>query len=112
MDTYSSHIVGAVTTLPLQPLNYLVVDGYCSTQKFVAGICALDMHLVGELRRDANRRHLYHGPCHSGPGRAKIFAGKVPCSDLARFEPVESGDTDMALYHQVVHHVPLKPRQL
>lgn len=108
IDTYMAHIAGVVTTQHLQPLKYLVVDGYFSKQKFVDGIRVLDMHLVGKLRRDANLRHLYHGPRHCGPGRPKIYAGKVPCSDLARFEHVESGDEDMALSHQGVHHVHLK----
>lgn len=108
IDTYLSHIAGVVTTQQLQPLKYLVVDGYFSKQKFVDGICALDMHLVGKLRRDANLRYLYTGPRHSGPGRPKIYDGKVTCSDLARFEQVESGDQDIALYHQVVNHVHLK----
>jgi len=96
IDTYMAHIAGVVTTQHLQLLKYLVVDGYFSKQKFVDGIRVLDMHLVGKLRRDANLRHLCHGPRHCGPGRPKIYAGKVPCSDLARFEHVESGDEDMA----------------
>jgi hypothetical protein len=108
IDTYLAHIAGVVTTQQLQPLKYLVVDGYFSKQQFVDGLCALDMHLVGKLRRDANLRHLYTGPRHSGPGRPKIYDGKVTCSDLTRFEQVESGDQDIALYRQVVNHVHLK----
>jgi DDE superfamily endonuclease len=108
IDAYLAHITSVVTTHPLQPLTYLVVDGYFSKQKFVDGICALKMHLVGKLRRDANLRHLYHGPRHSGPGRPKSYDGKVTFSDLTRFEQVESGDAALALYHQVVNHVHLK----
>jgi hypothetical protein len=107
-DSYLAHIVDVVTTHQLQPLTSLVVDSYCSTQKFVAGICALEMHLVSKLRRDAHLRHLYSGPRHSGPGRPKIYDGKVACSDLARFEQVASGDDDIELYQQVVHHGHLK----
>jgi hypothetical protein len=108
IDTYIAHIASVVTTHQLQPLTYLVVDGYFSKQKFVDGICALEMHLVGKLRRDANLRHLYNGPRHSRPGRPKLYDGKVTFSDLARFEQVESGEEDIALYHQVVNHVHLK----
>ena len=108
IDTYLSQIAGVVTTQPLQPLKYLVVDGYCSQQKFVDGICAWDMHLGGKLRRDANLRHLYRGPRHNGPGRPKTSDGKVSFSDFARFEHVESGDEAIPLYHQVVHHGHLK----
>jgi hypothetical protein len=82
-----------------------VVEGYCSKQTFVDGICAWEMHLVGTLRRDANWRHLYSGPRQSGPGRPTIYAGQVTCSARARFEQVESGDEDIARYHQVVQHV-------
>jgi Transposase DDE domain len=108
IDTYLAQIAAVVTTQQLQPLQYLVVDGYFSKQKFVDGICALDLHLVGKLRRDANLRHLYRGPRHRGTGRPKTYEGKVIFSDLARFEQVESGDKDIALYHQVVNHVHLK----
>ena len=108
IDTYLSQVAAVVTTQQLQPLKYLVVDGYFSKQKFVDGICALDMHLVGKLRRDAHLRHLYRGPRHRGPGRPKTYDGKVIFSDLARFEQVESGDEDIALYPQVVNHVHLK----
>lgn len=108
IDSYLSHIAGVVTTQQLQPLKYLVVDGYFSKQKFVDGICALDMHLVGKLRRDANLRHLYRGPRPSGPGRPKTYDGKVSFSDLSRFEQVDAADADIALYHQVVNHVQLK----
>ena len=34
-----------------------------------------------------------------------MYDGKVTFSDLARFEPVESDDEDIALYHQVVNRV-------
>jgi hypothetical protein len=107
-EIYLAQIASVVTTHQLQPLTYLVVDGSFSKQKFVDGICALDMPLVGKLRRDAHLRHLYKGPRHSGPGRPKMYDGKVTFSDLARFEPVESDDEDIALYHQVVNHVHLK----
>ena len=66
------------------------------------------MHLVGKLRRNAHLRHLYKGPRHSGPGRPKLYDGKVTFSALARFEPVESDDEDIALSQQVVKHVHLK----
>jgi hypothetical protein len=108
IDTYLAQIAGVVTTQQLQPLKYLVVDGYFSKQKFVEGICALEMHLVGKLRRDANLRHLYSGPRLSGPGRPKTYDGKVTFSDLSRFEQVDAGDEDIELYHQVVNHVQLK----
>lgn len=108
IDTYLAHIKHVVTTQQLQPLKYLVAEGYFSNQKFVDGICALEMHLISTLRRDAHLRHLYRGPRPSGPGRPKTYDGKVTCSDLSRFEHVDVDDADIALSHQVVNHPQLK----
>jgi hypothetical protein len=108
IDAYLSHIARVVTTQPLQALKYLAVDGYFSKKKFVDGICALDLHVIGKLRRDAHLRHLYSGPRRNGPGQPKPYDGKVDISDLARFEPGEVDDADIALYSQVVNHPPLQ----
>jgi hypothetical protein len=108
IDAYLSHIARVVTTQPLQALKYLAVDGYFSKKKFVDGICALDLHVIGKLRRDAHLRHLYSGPRRNGPGRPKTYDGKVDISDLARFEPGEVDDADIALYSQVVNHPQLQ----
>ena len=108
IDTYLAHITRVVTTQPLQALKYLAVDGYFSKKKFVDGICALDLHVIGKLRRDAKLRHLYRGPRGHGPGRPKTSDGKVDVHDLARFEPVDVDDDDIALYSQVVNHPQLQ----
>ena len=39
-----------VTAHDLQAFTYLVTDGYFSKQKFVDGIGALDLHLIGKFR--------------------------------------------------------------
>ena len=109
IDAYLAHIHRVVTTHHLAPLRYLVADGYFGKKKFVDGICALDMHVVGKLRRDANLRDLYHGPRCQRPGRPKTYDGKVHLSDLSRFEQVPVADgADIELYHQVVNHVQLQ----
>jgi DDE superfamily endonuclease len=108
IDIYLAHIQHVVRTQHLQPLKYVVADGYFSKQKFVDGICGLEMHLISKLRRDAHLRHLYQGPRPSGPGRPKIYDGKVTYNDLARFAHSETDDPDIALYHQVVNHPQLK----
>ena len=97
-----------VTTQPLQALKYLTVDGYFSKKKFIDGICALDLQVIGKLRRDAHLRHLYSGPRRDGPGRPKTYAGKVDISDMARFELGEVDEADIALYSQVVNHPQLQ----
>ena len=108
IDTSLAHIARVVTTQPLQTLKYLAVDGYFSKKKFVDGICALDLQVIGKLRRDARLRHLYSGPSGDGPGRPKTYDGTVDVSDLSRFERVDADDADIALYSQVVHHPQLK----
>jgi DDE superfamily endonuclease len=108
IDGYLAHIARVVTTQSLQTLKYLAVDGYFSKKKFVDGICALDLHVIGKLRRDAHLRHLYSGPRGDGPGRPKTYDGKVDVSELSRFEQVDVDDADIALYAQVVNHPQLQ----
>jgi hypothetical protein len=105
-DTSVTHSAHVVTTPHLQPLTSRVVDGYGGQTTFIDGICALPWYVVGKLRRDAHRRHLSRGPRHSGPGRPKPDDGQVDITDLARFEPVDAEDADMALYAHVVNHPP------
>lgn len=104
IDTYVTPMAQGVTTQPLEPLPYRVVDGYCSKTKFIDGICALHWPVVGKLRRDAHLRHLYRGPRHRGPGRPQIDDGKVDVSARTRFAQGDAGDAAIALYSQVVHH--------
>ena len=103
-----AHMARVVTPQSLQGRKDLAVDGYFSKKKFVDGICALDLHVIGKLRRDAHLRHLYSGPRRNGPGRPKTYDGKVDISDLARFESGEVDDADIALYSQVVNHPQLQ----
>ena len=92
----------------LSPLRYGVTDGYDSKQKFCNGVRALALHQMGKWRRDANLRYRYNGPSRSGPGRPKPYDGNVPWADLARVEPVASGDEGLVLSTQVVKHVQFK----
>jgi DDE superfamily endonuclease len=108
IETDVAHIARVVTTQPLQALKYLAVDGYFSKKKFVDGVCALDLHVIGKLRRDANLRRLYSGPRGASPGRPKIYDGKVDVSHLAHFEQLDAGDADITLHSQVVNHPQLK----
>jgi hypothetical protein len=108
IDTYLAHIARVVTTQPLQALKSLAVDGYCSKKKFVDGVCALNLHVIGKLRRDANLRRFYSGPHRAGPGRPKTYDGKVDVSDLAHFEQGDAGEADITLHAQVVNHPQLK----
>jgi len=108
IDTYLSHSARVVTTQSLQALSYLLVDGYFSKKKFVEGIRALDLHLLGKLRHDANLRSFYRGPRRSGRGRPRRYDGKVKFTDLERFAHVDMAEEDRDLYSQVLHHVQLQ----
>jgi hypothetical protein len=57
------------------------------------------------LRLDANLRARYPGPQRSGPGRPKIYNGKVSWDNLWQFENVETEDEHLVLYHQGLNHV-------
>ena len=106
IDASRSPMARVVTTQPLQALQYLAVDGSCSHKKCVDGIGALAWHVIGKRRREAHLRHLYSGPRRNGPGRPQTDDGPVDISDLARFEPGEVDDADIALSSPVVNHPP------
>jgi hypothetical protein len=108
MDSYLDQLSRVVKTHDLRFLRYVVADGAYSKQKVVAGVRALELHQIGKLRADANLRYLYQGPKRPGPGRQKLYDGKVNWSDLSRFEPLDTEDEPIVLYHQVLNHVQLK----
>jgi hypothetical protein len=108
MDGYLDQLTRVVTAHDLRYLRYVVTDGAYSKQKFVGGVRALGLHQIGKLRADANLRYLYQGPQRSGPGRHKVYDGKVHWSDFSRFARLATEDEHMVLYHQVVNHVQFK----
>jgi DDE superfamily endonuclease len=108
MDVYLDQRSRVVTTHDLRFLRYVVTDGAYSTQKFVAGVRALELHQMGKWRADAHLRSLYQGPKRPGPGRHKTYDGKVNWSDLSRCERLDTEDEHIVLYHQVLNHVQLK----
>lgn len=108
MDVYLDQLSRVVKTHNLRFLRYVITDGAYSKQKFVAGVRALELHQVGKLRADAHLRYLYQGPKRPGPGRQKLYDGKVNWSDLSRFEPLDTEDEHIVLYHQVLNHVQLQ----
>jgi hypothetical protein len=108
LDVYFDQLSRVVKAHDLRFLRYVVTDGAYSKQKFVTGVRSLGLHQIGKLRADANLRYLYQGPKRPGPGRQKIYDGKVTWSDLARFERLETEDKHIVLYHQVLNHVQLQ----
>ena len=108
IDAYLDQVRRVVHGHHLQHLHYVITDGYYSKRKFLDGVRALGMHQIGKLRHDANLRYLYQGPGRPGPGRPRLYDGKVQWDDLSRFERLPSDDDTIVLYHQVLNHVHLR----
>lgn len=106
IDHYLHHLK---TTYPHLPagLKYWVVDGFYSKKKFVDGVTALNLHLIGKLRSDADMRYLYTGEQKSR-GAQRKYDGKVDLADLSRFTHLEQLEPQINLYTAVVWHVSLK----
>jgi hypothetical protein len=105
IDGYLEQLTRVVSAHDLGFLHYVVTDGYYSKQKFIGGVQSLGLHQIGKLRADANLRYLYKGPKRPGPGRPKTYDGKVNWNDLSRLEKVDTEDSHIVLYHQLLNHV-------
>jgi hypothetical protein len=106
IDHYLEHLQHSRPFLP-PALKYCAADGFYSKQKFVAGVVALDLHLISKLRCDADMRYLYTGEQKSRGARRK-YDGKVDFTDLSRLTFVEPLEAGLNLYTAVVWHVSLK----
>ena len=108
IDAYLDHFKAVRSFLP-KTVRHLAVDGYFTNYKFVQGVCALRMDIVGKLRRDANLRYLYHGP-QKERGRPRKYAGKVQWSnlDMRRWKNEDELEKGVQLYSASLYHVSLK----
>lgn len=106
IDQYLDHI-RAVRPVLASCEQYLCVDGGLARIKLIDGVCALELHVIGKLRCDANMRYLYDGPKRPGRGRQKAYSDKVNWQDLTRLEYVGCDD-GIELYTQVLNHVHFK----
>lgn len=108
IDGYLHQLRQVLNEPAARALKYLLVDGYFGKQKFIDGVCALGLHVIGKLRIDANLRYLYAGPRRPGPGRPQRYAGKVNLAQRSCFERLETAEEQIVLYQAVVNHVHLK----
>ena len=69
----------------------LAADGNYAVKKFVDGVCALSLEMIGHLRADANARYLYKGE-QKGRGRPRKYDGKVDWHDLDKSHWKEEGE--------------------
>jgi hypothetical protein len=106
IDHYLKHLQDTQPHFPTR-LKYLAADGFYSKFKFVSGVRALNLHMIGKLRLDANMRYLYTGP-QKPKGAPRKYDGKVDLSDLSRFTRVETPEPHRTLYTAEVWHVSLK----
>jgi len=106
VDFYAHHLRRDAAHLP-EDVAYLVADGYYAKIKFVEGVRAVDLHMIGKLRHDANLRYLYDGP-QKKMGRKRQYDGKVKFDELSRFEYVTEIEKDIHLYTVEVNCVNLK----
>lgn len=106
VDHYLDHLKATRPYFP-DALTYLSVDGFYSKKKFVDGVVALDLQVIGKLRSDANLRYLYDGP-QKPRGDKRKYDGKVDLSELDRFSHVRQLEAQLNLYTSVVWHVSLK----
>jgi len=104
-DQYLAHLRQDRVALP-NCVRYLVADGYYSKTKFIEGVTALELGLIGKLRHDANEQRLYQGE-QKPRGRRKCYDGKVNFDDLTRFEWVDQID-DVKLYTAIVNSAHFK----
>ena len=103
VDQYLSHLQLVRPSLA-ENEKYLTVDGYFSKEKFITGVTALNLDVIGKLRSDANMRFLYNGPKRKGPGRKKTYDGKVDWNDLSRFT-YAGLDGNVTLYTALINHI-------
>ena len=106
IDFYLTQLAKIRHLLP-DALQYLVADGFYAKFKFVEGVMAQNLHLIGKLRVDADLQYLFTGP-QKPRGAPRKYAGKVQFDDLNALAHVGSLDDDAELYTAVVWHRSLK----
>jgi hypothetical protein len=106
VDDYLAHLRATRAALP-STVRYLVGDGFYSKLKWVEGVVALKLDVIGKLRSDAHLKYLYEGPQKPRGARRK-YDGKVDLTDLSRWQAVGQVDDNITLYTSVVWSVSLK----
>lgn len=106
VDHYLAHLQATRTSLPAS-VRHLVGDGDYSTYKWVKGVTALKLEVIGKLRHDANLRYCYDGPQKLRGARRK-YDGKVFFDELSRWQPLGEVSPNVTLYTAVVWSINLK----
>ena len=106
IDHYLNHLRATRDDLS-KSVRHLVGDGDYSTYKWVEGVLALTLDVIGKLRHDANLRYCYDGPQKLKGARRK-YDGKVFFDDLSRWEALGEVSPNVNLYTTLVWSINLK----
>ena len=106
VDDYLKHLQATRAALPIA-VRHLVGDGFYSKLKWVEGVAALNLDVIGKLRCDANLKYLYDGP-QKPRGASRKYDGKVELTELSRWRSLGEVDTQLSLYTAIVWSVNLK----
>ncbi len=110
MDDYVRHVKSLRSLLPLK-VRHVVVDGYYTSRKFVDGMSALELEVVGKLRHDAALVYPYDGP-QKARGRRRVYGERVRWSHLDQRHWQDEGEVEkgVRLHSAVLHHKSLGRR--
>jgi DDE superfamily endonuclease len=104
IDAYVRQVKRMRSLLPLK-VRHLAVDGYYTCRKFVDGVCDLDLHVVGKLRKDASLVYPYDGP-QKRRGRRRLYGERVQWLNLDQSHWQDEGEAEKGVQLQsaVLHH--------
>lgn len=108
VDDYLDHLRATRAAFPAA-VRYLVGDGFYSKLKWVKGVVALNLDVIGKLRCDANLKYLYDGP-QKPKGARRKYDGKVDLTDLSCWQAVGQVEANISLYTTIVWSVNLKQK--
>ena len=77
VDFYIEQIQDLHGKLAELGVSYWVGDGFYAKRKVFGAVTEMGGALITRLRSDANLRYLYTGPRKTGPGRPKLYDGKI-----------------------------------
>ncbi len=106
IDRYLEHLQATYPYLP-KSAHYVVNDGFYSKIKWVDGVMALNLDVIGKLRCDADLRYVYTGE-QKPRGRKRKYDGKVDLTDVSRMTSVGEIVPKLYLYTVIVWSLSLK----
>jgi len=109
IDHYLGFVLEHSRTMNELGIRYHVADGYFTKEKYVRGITASGLDMIGKLRQDANLRYPFKGEQKPGRGRKRIYGAKVDLSyiDRRRIKLFMQGE-DFCLFSGIVYSIRLK----